>query len=179
MTIWLIILTLLIFHWSGCLTHVFPHIVMHIRRKTIEESRAYQYATELYKEPSWKIYLVSLHIGASNLIGSSFIEFDALGILDKICHVQDGEHFGESALVNPNQRRLESVIALEVCELLRLDRRDFKRLFALKSEFYDRLEKIARQREEKINSLNENLGDFQEQSPNASSLNEDTEKKKK
>lgn len=44
-------------------------------------------------------------------------------------------------------------MALEVCELLRLKRRDFKRMFSLTSTFYKRLEKVARERREKIINL--------------------------
>lgn len=73
----------------------------------------------------------------------------------KICHLHDGDHFGEAGMVHSDRRRAESVIALEVCELLRLHRRDFKRLFAKSSEFYHSLEHIARERSQKIKKLNE------------------------
>lgn len=46
----------------------------------------------------------------------------------KICHEKDGGYFGEAAIIFPDRKRLETVIALEVCELVRLDRRDFKLL---------------------------------------------------
>lgn len=75
-------------------------------------------------------------------------------IFFKICHLHDGDHFGEAGMVYPDRRRAESVIALEVCELLRLYRRDFKRLFAKSSEFYHSLEHIARERSQKIKKLN-------------------------
>jgi len=71
----------------------------------------------------------------------------------KICHLYDGDHFGEIGLIFPDQRRTESVIALEVCELLRLHRRDFKYLFDKTSEFYNNLEKIAQTRLKKIEEL--------------------------
>ncbi|KAK1129417.1 hypothetical protein K0M31_019146 [Melipona bicolor] len=72
----------------------------------------------------------------------------------EICHEKDGGYFGEAALIFPDQRRLESVIALEVCELLRLNRRDFKRMFSATSIFYKRLENVAKQRYKQINELN-------------------------
>ncbi|TGZ36864.1 Potassium/sodium hyperpolarization-activated cyclic nucleotide-gated channel 1 [Temnothorax longispinosus] len=73
----------------------------------------------------------------------------------EICHLHDGEHFGEASLIYSNQRREESVVALEVCELLRLQRRDFKRLFAVNSEFYNSLENIVQEHSRKIKKLEE------------------------
>lgn len=73
----------------------------------------------------------------------------------EIYHLHDGDHFGEAGLIYSNKRREESVIALEVCELLRLHRRDFKRLFTANSEFYNILEHIARERSKKIKTLEE------------------------
>jgi len=73
--------------------------------------------------------------------------------ISKICHLYDGDHFGEIGLIFPDQRRTESVVALEVCEVLRLHRRDFKYLFDTTSEFYKNLEKIARTRLKKIKEL--------------------------
>lgn len=71
----------------------------------------------------------------------------------KICHEKDGSYFGEAAIIFPDRKRLETVIALEVCELVRLDRRDFKRMFPTTSILYKRLENVAKQRYEKINKL--------------------------
>ncbi|KYM93551.1 Potassium/sodium hyperpolarization-activated cyclic nucleotide-gated channel 2 [Cyphomyrmex costatus] len=82
----------------------------------------------------------------------------------EICHLHDGDHFGEAGLIYPNQRREESVIALEVCELLRLHRRDFKRLFAANSEFYNNLEHIVHERSRRIKELEEqNIGETTKQ----------------
>ncbi|XP_076763630.1 potassium/sodium hyperpolarization-activated cyclic nucleotide-gated channel 2-like [Xylocopa sonorina] len=72
---------------------------------------------------------------------------------ESICHEEDGGYFGEAALIFPDRRRLESVIALEVCELLCLNRRDFKRMFPSSSTFYKRLENVAKERYEHINEL--------------------------
>ncbi|KAK2579650.1 hypothetical protein KPH14_011575 [Odynerus spinipes] len=59
----------------------------------------------------------------------------------EICHLEDGEHFGAEVLINPQNRRTETVLTLEVCELLRFDRRDFKRIVLRHSELYNRIEK--------------------------------------
>ncbi|XP_015174877.1 PREDICTED: potassium/sodium hyperpolarization-activated cyclic nucleotide-gated channel 1-like [Polistes dominula] len=84
--IWLIIQTLLIFHWSSCLSYLFPYIVMHIIGDSMENSGTYLMHTGLYKQSDWIIYLESLHIGLSNLIGFNFVEFQSFGTLDKIAH---------------------------------------------------------------------------------------------
>ncbi|XP_011701361.1 PREDICTED: potassium/sodium hyperpolarization-activated cyclic nucleotide-gated channel 1-like isoform X2 [Wasmannia auropunctata] len=83
-TIWLIILTLLIVHWSSCISYVFPYIVMHMQEKTMESSDAYYISTKVYDRSDWEVYLVFLHIGVSNLIGSNFVEFESFGNLDTI-----------------------------------------------------------------------------------------------
>ncbi|XP_017798497.1 PREDICTED: potassium/sodium hyperpolarization-activated cyclic nucleotide-gated channel 1-like [Habropoda laboriosa] len=74
----------------------------------------------------------------------------------EICHEKDGGYFGEAALIFPDRRRLETVIALEVCELLRLNRRDFKRMFSSTSTFYKRLEKVSKERYQHISNLSIN-----------------------
>lgn len=45
------------------------------------------------------------------------------------------------------------MIALEVCELLRLDRRDFSRQVPTKSQFYERLEAVAHRRAQIIEDI--------------------------
>ncbi|XP_018315023.1 potassium/sodium hyperpolarization-activated cyclic nucleotide-gated channel 2 [Mycetomoellerius zeteki] len=310
-TMWFIILTLLIFHWSSCISYVFPYVIMHVRGKTLENSDANYVSTKLHNISDWEVYLLFVHIGMSNFIGSNFIEFESFGILDtiirciflligkgyiiylivtilqllessakpklkyqriihevkeyihqkklplylqnklifyykyryyncffkeniisdtlsghlnqeilfhgsqrlldimilrnlprnvlgdlinslkpviylkgdviykasiegehmyfiasgtvalitlsgkEIYHLHDGDHFGEAGLIYPNQRRGESVIALEVCELLRLHRRDFKRFFDANSEFYNNLEHIVHERSKRIKKLEE------------------------
>ncbi|KAL6424177.1 hypothetical protein ACFW04_009795 [Cataglyphis niger] len=311
LTIWLIILTLLIFHWSSCISYVFPYIIMHIKGTPMKDSDAYYIVRKLYNKTNWKIYLTFVHIGVSNLIGSSFLEFDSFGICDKviryillllgkgytiylivtilqilvslaepelkyqrvmqqvkeyirkkklplylqaklifyyeyryqgnffkeniifdtlsshlnqevlfhsshglldtaifhnlprnilsdliilmkpviyltediiykagtdgdsmyfiatgtvvlitfsgreICHLHDGDYFGEASMIHSDRRRAESAIALEVCELFRLHRRDFKRLFTKTSEFYNNLERTAQVHSQKIKKLDE------------------------
>ncbi|KAL0127598.1 hypothetical protein PUN28_003115 [Cardiocondyla obscurior] len=81
--IWLVILTLLIFHWSSCLSYIVPYIVTYLQGKPIEDSDAYYISTKLYNSLDWEIYLIFLHIGVSNLIGSNFKEFESFGTSDK------------------------------------------------------------------------------------------------
>lgn len=95
----------------------------------------------------------------------------------KICHEKDGGYFGEAALIYLDRRRLESAIALEVCELLRLDRRDFKRMFTVTSTFYKRLEKVAKERYELITKLGINSKDVSLEPSTPKQSNETSQEK--
>ncbi|XP_066597834.1 tyrosine--tRNA ligase, cytoplasmic [Prorops nasuta] len=53
----------------------------------------------------------------------------------EVCHLEDGGYFGQAALIYPEQKRLESVIATDICELLHFHYIDFKRLFPPTSVF--------------------------------------------
>lgn len=66
-----------------------------------------------------------------------------------MCHLSDGDHFGEIALLVADQRRVASVIAIEVCEVYRLDRKDFRQCIDVHSELFAEIERIATERVEK------------------------------
>lgn len=72
----------------------------------------------------------------------------------EVCHLEDGAHFGEVALVMPNELRVASVVAVEVCELYRLDRADFARTIHPYPMLWERIKKIAIERHEKTMILN-------------------------
>nr|XP_012139389.1 PREDICTED: uncharacterized protein LOC100882620 [Megachile rotundata] len=44
----------------------------------------------------------------------------------EVCHEKDGGYFGEAALIFPDRKRLVSVIALEICELIQNDMVELK-----------------------------------------------------
>lgn len=67
----------------------------------------------------------------------------------EICHLEDGAYFGEIALVMANERRIASVVAVEICELYRLDRVDFARTILRYPMLWDHIKKIAIERHEK------------------------------
>ncbi|XP_076392816.1 potassium/sodium hyperpolarization-activated cyclic nucleotide-gated channel 4 [Megachile rotundata] len=73
----------------------------------------------------------------------------------EICHLEDGAHFGEVALLVPDQRRVASVIAIEVCEVYRLERRDFRKCIAVHTELFAQIERIATDRIEKAVTIEE------------------------
>ncbi|XP_015589234.1 potassium/sodium hyperpolarization-activated cyclic nucleotide-gated channel 1 [Cephus cinctus] len=67
----------------------------------------------------------------------------------EICHLDDGAYFGEVALLVQDQRRVASVVAIDICEVYRLDRRDFRKSIAVQSDLFAKIERIATERMEK------------------------------
>lgn len=67
----------------------------------------------------------------------------------EVCHLEDGAHFGEIALVMPDEKRIASVVAVEVCELYRLERADFSRTIHPYPMLWERIKQIAMERHEK------------------------------
>ncbi|XP_043256106.1 potassium/sodium hyperpolarization-activated cyclic nucleotide-gated channel 1-like [Colletes gigas] len=72
----------------------------------------------------------------------------------EVCHLEDGAHFGEVALVMPDEMRVASVVAVEVCELYRLNRADFARTIHPYPMLWERIKQIAIERHEKTMILN-------------------------
>ncbi|CAB0033857.1 unnamed protein product [Trichogramma brassicae] len=64
----------------------------------------------------------------------------------EVCFLEDGAHFGEVALLVQDQRRVASVVAVEVCEVYRLDRKDFRKCIAVHSDLFAKIEQIATER---------------------------------
>ncbi|XP_045468666.1 potassium/sodium hyperpolarization-activated cyclic nucleotide-gated channel 2-like isoform X1 [Harmonia axyridis] len=73
----------------------------------------------------------------------------------EICHLEDGSHFGEIALVNKAEARIASVVAIEICEVYRFDVKDFVRAIHPYPDLLDSIEKIASDRMEKTLMLDE------------------------
>lgn len=73
----------------------------------------------------------------------------------QVCHLYDGAYFGEIALLMKDQKRIANVIAIEICEVYRLDRKNFKTCFVNNTELYKKIEKIAHERREKTLILEE------------------------
>ncbi|KAK0182317.1 hypothetical protein PV327_000468 [Microctonus hyperodae] len=67
----------------------------------------------------------------------------------EICHLDKGSHFGEVALLVQDHRRVATVVAIEVCEVYRLDRPDFRRCVAIHKDIFSKIERIATKRMEK------------------------------
>lgn len=62
-----------------------------------------------------------------------------------MAHLKDGSYFGEIAMLIPINR-FASVISVEICELYRLDRKDFNRVIAPHRNLVKNLRKIAESR---------------------------------
>ncbi|XP_018362071.1 PREDICTED: potassium/sodium hyperpolarization-activated cyclic nucleotide-gated channel 2-like [Trachymyrmex cornetzi] len=74
----------------------------------------------------------------------------------EVCHLEDGAHFGEIALVMLDEQRVASVVAVEICELYRLDRADFVRTIHPYPMLWEQVKKIAIERHERTAILNIN-----------------------
>ncbi|XP_048510269.1 potassium/sodium hyperpolarization-activated cyclic nucleotide-gated channel 1-like [Athalia rosae] len=73
----------------------------------------------------------------------------------EVCHLEDGAHFGEVALLVQDQRRVASVVAIEVCNVFRLERKDFRRCIAVHTDLFAKIERLATGRMEKTVLLEE------------------------
>lgn len=69
--------------------------------------------------------------------------------------MEDGAHFGEIALVMRDELRVASVIAVEVCELYKLERMDFVKAIHPYPDLLDNIQRIAADRMEKATMLDE------------------------
>lgn len=74
----------------------------------------------------------------------------------EVCHLEDGAYFGEIALVMLDERRVASVVAVEICELYRLDRADFTRTIHPYPMLWEQIKKIAIERHERTTILDIN-----------------------
>ncbi|XP_048509724.1 potassium/sodium hyperpolarization-activated cyclic nucleotide-gated channel 4-like [Athalia rosae] len=73
----------------------------------------------------------------------------------EVCHLEDGAHFGEIALIMENEQRVASVVAAEICELYVLTREDFQQAIERYPNLMNSLQKLVLQRLEKTLFLGE------------------------
>ncbi|RZB39584.1 potassium/sodium hyperpolarization-activated cyclic nucleotide-gated channel 4-like [Asbolus verrucosus] len=64
----------------------------------------------------------------------------------EICHLEDGAFFGEIALVTVGQKRTANIVAIEICELYKLDRKSFKKCMEQNKELYKKIQQEAKTR---------------------------------
>uniref|UniRef100_A0A2H1WL32 SFRICE_002752 n=1 Tax=Spodoptera frugiperda TaxID=7108 RepID=A0A2H1WL32_SPOFR len=64
----------------------------------------------------------------------------------EVCHLEDGHHFGEVALLMKDSKRIATVVAVEITQLYRLDALDFNRFVLSHPTLYDRIEALASHR---------------------------------
>lgn len=66
----------------------------------------------------------------------------------EVCHLQDGAYFGEISLVFKDKRRTANIVAVEICEVYKLERKAFKNCFKTNTKLYRMLEDVANERME-------------------------------
>lgn len=64
----------------------------------------------------------------------------------QICHLQDGAYFGEVSLIIKDQKRIATVVAIEICEVYKLDRKKFRQCFKTCPHVYKKMEELAEKR---------------------------------
>ena len=65
---------------------------------------------------------------------------------NEACHLEDGDHFGEFALIMHDRKRKANAMAVDYCEIYQLDRRHFEATIATVPELYKKLEELAKRR---------------------------------
>ncbi|CAF4902900.1 unnamed protein product [Pieris macdunnoughi] len=73
----------------------------------------------------------------------------------EVCHLEDGDFFGEIALVMSHRLRTASAVAVTNCELFRLDREDFESYVACYPTVYEDIKKLATNRYEQSKMLDD------------------------
>lgn len=82
--IWYIGLTILILHWSACITWSFPRLVVYATQRGINHSDAFILQNLDHESKFGFTYLTSLHMGVTHLVGSSFTELKKTSMFDKL-----------------------------------------------------------------------------------------------
>ncbi|CAG9813020.1 unnamed protein product [Phaedon cochleariae] len=108
-----------------------------------------------------EVFLVNDVIIRANTPGASmyFISTGTVAIYTKsgkeVCHLEDGAHFGEIALLIKDTFRIASVIAVEVSEIYRLDQKDFVKAINPYPDLLANIQHIAEERMEVSSMLDE------------------------
>lgn len=90
-----------------------------------------------------------------------FINFGTVAIVlpngREYCHLEDGDHFGEICIVldDSHQVRTANVIAIEITEVFKLDKKDFKTYVKNQEQILKKLEKTASERYRELSVLEE------------------------
>ncbi|XP_011873103.1 PREDICTED: potassium/sodium hyperpolarization-activated cyclic nucleotide-gated channel 2-like [Vollenhovia emeryi] len=145
--------------------HIRQEIGMHVCRKLVENVTFFSnlplsLLTRIVALLKSEIFLTNDVIVRANQPGDCmyFIATGTVAIYTssgkEVCHLEDGAHFGEIALVMPDERRVASVVAVEICELYRLDRADFARTIHPYPMLREQIKKIAVERHERTTILN-------------------------
>lgn len=133
-------------------------IILHSCKKLLEKVMLFQdlppsILIKLVTSMKSEIYLSSDVIVSAGTVGDSmfFILTGTVAVYTgsgkEIAHLTDGSHFGEIAIVSEEDNlRVASVIAIDKCELYRLNKRDFARAIEPYPDLYYRIKKEAQSR---------------------------------
>ncbi|CAH1635525.1 unnamed protein product [Spodoptera littoralis] len=88
------------------------------------------------------VYLIKSYL----TIYGSTMRYQGLMNQVEVCHLEDGHHFGEVALLMKDSKRIATVVAVEITQLYRLDAVDFNRFVLSHPTLYDRIEELASRR---------------------------------
>ncbi|KAK6624272.1 hypothetical protein RUM44_011131 [Polyplax serrata] len=64
----------------------------------------------------------------------------------EICRLEDGDFFGEIALIDENRRRTATITAVTITEVYRMEVSEYKKVIQIYPDVFDRLEKFAKKR---------------------------------
>ncbi|XP_026734506.1 potassium/sodium hyperpolarization-activated cyclic nucleotide-gated channel 3-like [Trichoplusia ni] len=154
-------------HMLACVSgQLREDILMHTGRQLVRELEFLkQLPSSLLVQIAFKlrvvIYIAGDIIYKINTIGDClyFIDRGTVAVYSdsakEICHLEDGDFFGEIALVMKHHFRTTSVIAVTNCELFRLDREDFNSTIAHYPTVYDNIKEVATSRFERTCVLDE------------------------
>uniref|UniRef100_A0A2H1WZJ0 SFRICE_034927 n=1 Tax=Spodoptera frugiperda TaxID=7108 RepID=A0A2H1WZJ0_SPOFR len=151
----------------GCVSgQLREDILMHTGRQLVRELEFLkQLPSSLLVQIAFKlrvvIYIAGDIIFKINTVGDClyFIDRGTVAIYSdsgkEICHLEDGDFFGEIALVMKHHFRTASAIAVTNCELFRLDREHFDATIAYYPTVYNSIKEVATSRFERTCVLDE------------------------
>ena len=141
--------------------HLREELLLHNFSRLIDNVDVFQYLpqrviAQIVGLLRTKIYLTNDAIVKSSETSGDALYFVAAGTIaiytktgKEVCHLEDGSHFGDVALVMENQQRFAKVIAVETCEIWTLRRVDFLPCIKSYPRILNRLRKLAIERLEK------------------------------
>ncbi|XP_059049758.1 potassium voltage-gated channel unc-103-like [Achroia grisella] len=141
-------------------------IIMHTGRQLVGELEFLkQLPRSLHVQICMKLKMVIFIAGdiifKINTIGDClyFIDKGTVAIYSEsgreVCHLEDGDFFGEIALVMKHRLRTASAVAVTNCELFRLGREDFESSIACYPTVYEDIKRVATFRYERTCVLDE------------------------
>ncbi|RVE51697.1 hypothetical protein evm_003669 [Chilo suppressalis] len=141
-------------------------IIMHTGRQLIRDLTFMKHLPKkLLLQISFQLKLVIFTAGdiiyKINNIGDCmyFIDKGTVAVYSEsgkeICHQEDGDFFGEIALVTKQRLRTTSVVAVSNCELFMLDREDFNNSIACYPTVYEHIKEVAKWRQERTSVIDE------------------------